>query len=148
MRKARKHRHQRLLGRVYFSAYLLFVVLASCARGLDIELFNDTGTNLVVTCYDTAGAATSKDLPTHASVRITGSEFVVQSGSVKWRYTLIGHSPPESLIDRTHFNALVNLQIESNGDVFILSPNVVSRPLSLPMQPQGYPIHPQSPATT
>ena len=148
MTKARTHQSQRLLRRVYFSVYLLFLALASCTRGLDIELFNDTGTNLVVICYDTAGAATSKDLPMHASVRITGSEFVVQSGSVKWRYTLIGHSPPESLIDRTHFNALVNLQIESNGDVFILSPNVATRPLSLPTQPQGYPIHPQSPAST
>jgi hypothetical protein len=122
---------------------VLLLTVASCARGLDVELFNDTGKNLTVTCYDTLGNPTRETLPTFASVRITGSDFMVQSESTEWKYTLIGHSLPDQFIDKTHFNKLVNLQLESNGDIYILDPGVVNRPSTLPTQPSGYPIHPE-----
>jgi len=122
---------------------LLLLTVSSCARGLDVELFNNTGTNLTVTCYDTVGTSRSETLPTLARVRITGSEFIVQGELAEWRYTLIGHSPPDHFIDRTHFNKLVHLQIERNGDIYILPPDTLNRPSSLPLQPAGYPIHPQ-----
>jgi len=123
---------------------LLLLTVSSCARGLDVELFNNTGTNLTVTSYDTVGTPTSETLPSLASVRITGSEFVVQGEAAVWKYTLIGHSPPDHFIDKNHFNKLVNLQIERNGDIYILPPEAVSRPSSLLPQPTGYPIHPES----
>lgn len=126
----------------FLALCLLSLVLTSCVRGYNVELFNNTGEALTVTSYDTAGGATEKSLPIGGKVRITGSRFTLRNAHREWKYSLLSHPPPARFIDDTHWNRLVCLQVEKNGAIYILLPSATSTTSTLPTQPSGFPITP------
>jgi hypothetical protein len=124
------------------------IMLGSCTPIYDVSLLNDTGTDITIVMpggrpepvHIARGTAAPVDiLIAHAG---QPEEFIVVSGSHRWRYSRYMDSfgaPGYSVREHRSFGAVrIHARIDSRGRVYLLSP--ADSPVA---QPKGFPLHPQ-----
>ena len=119
--------------------------LASCSVATFIVLYNHSGQDLVIVA-DEKTYQVAKDsiltlqYPQHAAMSISGDNAV-------WEYTAmyIQREYAKEYIQRGFLRYEVNFQVEPNGLIYIVKPEVTRPVREFPPQPPGFPLTPKGP---
>jgi hypothetical protein len=123
---------------------LLFsLLLVSCSRGFVYKVFNNSGQDLTVVCYD------SKDVPTEYHIKAGAfhdvhypSKLVIKHDKGEWRYDRLQHTSAYEY-SRTAGPRVQDVQVEADGVIYLLLPNTKQTVKQFPSQPDGYPLRPK-----
>jgi len=128
---------------------LCFVcVAAGCDQRPEIELFNHSGRDLVVSIVLPSGIE-EFSLKRAQSVRfLLVKTFSIASGNQKFMYAVdLSNGVALRNLERGEFfnRRILKHQIEPNGHIIVLPPESTAAVENLPPQPKGYPILPSAP---
>jgi len=118
-------------------------VLTGCHPGLILEIFNDTGEDIIVVEFNAKLEPTQHQLKNGHAVQIgIPSKLEVRSHDGTWDYDL--KPIPSSFEKKVHAKIyLAKFQIEKDGRIFAIPPDSIEPVTNLPVQPQHYPIKPE-----
>jgi len=137
----------RLRGTAPFTLLLLLLTcsisLTSCTRGFVYKVFNNSGQDLVIISYD--GEFTPKEYPiksgAFADVSFP-SKLVIRHPKGEWTYDLVPYKKSYEYA-RTGGPRVQDVQIESDGSIYLLLPRTKQAVHSFPSQFDGYPLRPK-----
>jgi len=128
------------------SVSMFFLMLCgSCSRHFDLQVFNNTGMELIIICEQTVGRhpdVKSYKLASGKSMIVKYyTEFRIKTTAISWRYPtiVIGNS---SVDNRRGKPRVAKIQIEASGALFLMPSDSEQILSPLPVQPRGFPITP------
>ncbi len=138
--------NQLLLRTIVFTS--LVFLLNSCSLPSKFEVYNNTGSPIKI-LMEKGDYVEHYDISTNTSLVIDywelpyGVAVEIKAKNSTWLYTprYISHSFGEDFIF-SHY--LFKLQVESNGQIFVVSPESALPQEEHVKQPEGYPLTPQS----
>jgi hypothetical protein len=135
-----------------FNAFVKQIILAvlalclmgmSCSRGFIFKALNNSGQDLVIVSYDgklaphefpvAAGASVDVQFPTQLSIRHSKGE---------WKYTLV-QAGDRYAYSRMGGLRVQDIQIQADGQIYLLQPKTRNAVKQFPPQPDGYPMCPR-----
>ena len=123
------------------------LMTGGCTLELTCDLYNNTGLVLIVTIFPSAEKNKELKVAPRASVRLPKcdlSQYRVMADGKAWKYDSI--QPPEEFIKTVGVGPwsqrIFQGQLEPDGKVFAILPNVQVPTRLLNKQPDGFPITP------
>jgi hypothetical protein len=106
------------------------------------RLFNNTSSDIVAFSYD------SKMEPEQDSIRVgeagnvrVPSKLIVRGSGFNWEYDSRLYN--RDYVYGWNMKSFQNLQLESNGAIYVLLPGAEHTMTRLPPQPEGFPVMPK-----
>jgi hypothetical protein len=123
-------------------ALICVLFYTSCTQGFVFRVFNNTGDDLVIVCYDFK--MTPKEYPVknglHTKIPFT-TKLIIKHSSDQWEY---GTVPTNEQYKYFHYGLRSQaLQIEPGGNIYVLLPKIEHIVAELPSQPTGFPVSPK-----
>jgi hypothetical protein len=136
--------------RMVLLALLSATLLTSCKKGVFLLLFNNSGSDVTVASYDTAGRSDLHNIKKGMSKPIPWpTTLSIRFGSNQWTY---GSFPvlPKSYVQRTRWGLpdYLKIQLEADGSLHMMPSNAVATLTNFPSQPQGFPLLPDFAASS
>ena len=123
------------------------VAMNACTFSDEVELFNNTGTGLVVRACDRAERV--GDGLVVKLVPWCEGPVEVQFTTTRWTYRRITdrYTIQKAGVRTSRGNYVLKLQLQSDGSIGVLSPKDTYPVATFVSQPEGFPIHPMSELT-
>jgi len=121
---------------------LVALLVTSCHRGVVIELRNNSGQDLVVVGVN-HNLEGNKETVRKNCVLTMGLFYKlrVEHKNGEWNYDS-KRIPPEFQKKKNFMISVIDLQIEKDGAIYVLSPGIKGPVSNFPPQPDGYPLLP------
>lgn len=144
MQKHRHTGHRGLLARssALAAACVVLLLCLSCSRSIELQLFNNTGVELLVICEHTQGTQPEikmYKLPPGQSILVEyANQLRINTPTAVWKYSSLAVD-----VDRpTQKSRAPKIQIESDGELYLLPAGAEQIITTLPPQPSGFPVRP------
>jgi hypothetical protein len=126
-----------------YSLLLSLLLMTSCHPGVIIDLFNNSRHELVVTTINQRSEETTCKVKQNRVVRIgIAAKVRVDSPSGSWHYEFVV-APEEFWRRHNSMVSVINVQIEKDGKIYVLSPDTREVVTNFPPQPSGFPLVPK-----
>ena len=117
---------------------LLISIVTSCTLIPYIVLFNNTSEKIIVTY---SGKKYLLEPYSLKEIMAVGEILEIETSKTSWFYKVAYF--PQSFIKHEFTKDLINIQLQSNGWIYILYPTNNLPAKTFPMQPEGYPLKPK-----
>lgn len=120
-----------------------FVFATSCSKSAQIVLFNNSGSALQLNFgngwRDLGSGSTLRFAPSYSD----DVAFLIAVPKRQLRYQIAGLPIPQKFVSWTNGHSHIFLQLQSDLKHYIVEPGAKFPVLSLPTQPEGFPIAPK-----
>ena len=117
--------------------------MTSCHPGLGIDLYNNSDQDLTVVTINQSSLETVCKVKKHRTVRIgIVAKVRVDYPGGSWHYEFVV-APEEFWRHQNSMVSVINLQIEKDGKIYVLSPDTREVVTNFPPQPSGFPLVPK-----
>lgn len=125
---------------------LCSTLLTSCTRTLVLHIFNDTGKDITVTSYEADRKERHYSIGKGQAERVQiSNRLTIALTGIAWDYDVKPVPKNTKYMASEHLGPLlIKLQVETNGTIYILSPDTQGPATAFPPQPPGYPLQPKS----
>ncbi len=129
--------------KILLLALALGLTVVSCSRGFVVKAFNNSGEDLVIVSYDGERVPHEFSVAARASVDVQFSnQLSINHTKGEWKYDLVRTD------QRYHYNRagglrVQDIQIDTDGAIYLLLPKTKKTVKQFPPQPDGYPIRPK-----
>src|SRR5260221_4097870 len=131
--------------RTLFLSLAACLATAACSRGFIFKAFNNIGRDLIIVSYDGRLVPHEFSVAAGASVDVQFStKLTIKRSNGEWEYDLARTGSSYHYTQAGGLGLCVqDIQIESDGTIYLLSPKTKQAVKQFPSQPVGFPLKPR-----